>query len=64
MILSYLFCRLCTYVCKYGCGEREFPEAYGKTKKDAKEAAAKCVYEELLKTQDAEVIQHLSTWTV
>nr|AQM74582.1 double-stranded RNA dependent protein kinase [Schizothorax richardsonii] len=47
--------QLCTYVCKYVCGEREFPEANGKNKKDAKEAAAKCVYEELHKTQDSEV---------
>ncbi|XP_052468369.1 interferon-induced, double-stranded RNA-activated protein kinase [Carassius gibelio] len=42
---------LCTYVCKYVCGEREFPEAYGKNKKDAKEAAATRVYEELNKTE-------------
>ncbi|XP_016096734.1 interferon-induced, double-stranded RNA-activated protein kinase-like isoform X2 [Sinocyclocheilus grahami] len=47
--------QLSTYVCKYVCGDREFPEAYGKNKKDAKEAAAKCVYKELLETQDAEV---------
>uniref|UniRef100_A0A672L2K5 non-specific serine/threonine protein kinase n=1 Tax=Sinocyclocheilus grahami TaxID=75366 RepID=A0A672L2K5_SINGR len=47
--------RLCTYVCKYVCGDREFPEAYGKNKKDAKEAAATRVYEELNKTQNAEV---------
>lgn len=55
--------QLCTYVCKYSCGERKFPEAYGKTKKDAKEAAAKCVYEELLKTQDAEVFDDNSNRT-
>uniref|UniRef100_A0A8C1R2C2 DRBM domain-containing protein n=1 Tax=Cyprinus carpio TaxID=7962 RepID=A0A8C1R2C2_CYPCA len=42
--------QLCTYVCKYVCGDREFPEAYGKNKKDAKEAAATRVYEELNKT--------------
>uniref|UniRef100_A0A671RAZ7 non-specific serine/threonine protein kinase n=1 Tax=Sinocyclocheilus anshuiensis TaxID=1608454 RepID=A0A671RAZ7_9TELE len=47
--------QLCTYVCKYVCGDREFPEAYGKNKKDAKEAAATRVYEELNKTQNAEV---------
>ncbi|XP_051771743.1 interferon-induced, double-stranded RNA-activated protein kinase isoform X1 [Ctenopharyngodon idella] len=46
--------QLCTYVCKYICGDREFPEAYGKNKKEAKEAAALCVYEELFKTQNAE----------
>ncbi|XP_052428248.1 interferon-induced, double-stranded RNA-activated protein kinase isoform X4 [Carassius gibelio] len=47
--------QLYTYVCKYVCGDKEFPEACGNNKKDAKEAAAKCVYEELLKTQDVEV---------
>ncbi|XP_059421616.1 interferon-induced, double-stranded RNA-activated protein kinase-like [Carassius carassius] len=47
--------QLYTYVCKYVCGDKEFPEVCGNNKKDAKEAAAKCVYEELLKTQDAEV---------
>ncbi|XP_056617192.1 interferon-induced, double-stranded RNA-activated protein kinase [Triplophysa dalaica] len=36
-----------TYVCKYVCGDKEYPEAYGKSKKEAKEAAAKYVYEEL-----------------
>ncbi|KTF79946.1 hypothetical protein cypCar_00046009 [Cyprinus carpio] len=43
---------LYTYVCKYVCGGREFPEACGNNKRDAKEIAAKCVYEELLKTQE------------
>ncbi|ROK15906.1 Interferon-induced, double-stranded RNA-activated protein kinase [Anabarilius grahami] len=46
--------QFCTYVCKYVCGDREFPEAYGKNKKEAKEAAALCVYEELFKTQNEE----------
>ncbi|KAI7790360.1 interferon-induced, double-stranded RNA-activated protein kinase isoform X2 [Triplophysa rosa] len=36
-----------TYVCKYVRGDKEYPEAYGKSKKEAKEAAAKYVYEEL-----------------
>uniref|UniRef100_A0A8C1AV59 non-specific serine/threonine protein kinase n=1 Tax=Cyprinus carpio carpio TaxID=630221 RepID=A0A8C1AV59_CYPCA len=44
--------QLYTYVCKYVCGDREFPEACGNNKRDAKEKAAKCVYEELLKTQE------------
>uniref|UniRef100_A0A8C2CC05 Eukaryotic translation initiation factor 2-alpha kinase 2 n=1 Tax=Cyprinus carpio TaxID=7962 RepID=A0A8C2CC05_CYPCA len=44
--------QLYTYVCKYVCGGREFPEACGNNKRDAKEIAAKCVYEELLKTQE------------
>uniref|UniRef100_A0A8C2J9D6 non-specific serine/threonine protein kinase n=1 Tax=Cyprinus carpio TaxID=7962 RepID=A0A8C2J9D6_CYPCA len=43
--LKYLKC--------YVCGDREFPEAYGKNKKDAKEAAATRVYEELNKTHNA-----------
>lgn len=64
VFLFYLFCRLCTYVCKYVSGDREYPEAYGKNKKDAKEAAATRVYEEITKTQNAEVTQHLSTYTV
>ncbi|XP_058650853.1 interferon-induced, double-stranded RNA-activated protein kinase [Onychostoma macrolepis] len=55
--------QLCTYVCKYVCGDQEFPEAYGKNKKDAKEAAAKCVYEELLKTQDVEAFDNNSNRT-
>ncbi|KAL1263688.1 hypothetical protein QQF64_006427 [Cirrhinus molitorella] len=52
--------QLCTYVCKYVCGEREYPEAYGKNKKDAKEAAAARVYEALNKTQNAEVFDENS----
>uniref|UniRef100_A0A8C1U0E3 Uncharacterized protein n=1 Tax=Cyprinus carpio TaxID=7962 RepID=A0A8C1U0E3_CYPCA len=53
--------QLCTYVCKYVCGDREFPEAYGKNKKDAKEAAATRVYEELNKTHNAEVFDDNSS---
>ncbi|KAK7149068.1 hypothetical protein R3I93_013161 [Phoxinus phoxinus] len=52
--------QLCTYYCKYVCGEREFPEAYGNNKKEAKEAAAFRVYEELFKTQNTEVIDENS----
>ncbi|XP_062851840.1 interferon-induced, double-stranded RNA-activated protein kinase [Trichomycterus rosablanca] len=37
------------YACKFICGDKEFPEAEGRGKKEAKEAAAKLVYEELLK---------------
>ncbi|XP_050981697.1 interferon-induced, double-stranded RNA-activated protein kinase [Labeo rohita] len=47
--------QLCTYVCKYVSGDKVYPEAYGKNKKDAKEAAATRVYEEITKTQNAEV---------
>lgn len=52
--------RLCTYVCKYVCDDKEFPEGYGKNKKDAKEAAALRVYEELNKTQNSEVLDENS----
>ncbi|XP_043110715.1 interferon-induced, double-stranded RNA-activated protein kinase [Puntigrus tetrazona] len=55
--------QLSTYVCKYICGDKVYPEALGKNKRDAKEAAAKCVYEELLKTQDAEVFDDGSNRT-
>ncbi|XP_073690903.1 interferon-induced, double-stranded RNA-activated protein kinase [Garra rufa] len=52
--------QLCTYVCKYVCGDKEYPEAYGKNKKDAKEAAAARVYEEINKTQNTEVFDENS----
>ncbi|KAG1963025.1 interferon-induced, double-stranded RNA-activated protein kinase [Pimephales promelas] len=52
--------QLCTYVCKFVCADREFPEAYGNTKKEAKEAAALRVHEELCKTQNAEVFDENS----
>ncbi|XP_053357675.1 LOW QUALITY PROTEIN: protein kinase 3-like [Clarias gariepinus] len=32
------------YTCKYICGDKEFPEATGRNKKEAKEAAAELVY--------------------
>ncbi|XP_036430646.1 interferon-induced, double-stranded RNA-activated protein kinase isoform X2 [Colossoma macropomum] len=41
--------QFCLYACKYVCDDKEFPEAVCKGRKDAKEAAAKKVYEELLK---------------
>ncbi|XP_052007654.1 interferon-induced, double-stranded RNA-activated protein kinase [Xyrauchen texanus] len=47
--------QLCTYVCKYVCNDKEFPEAFGKTKKEAREAAAYCVHIELCQTQNTEV---------
>ncbi|XP_051945523.1 interferon-induced, double-stranded RNA-activated protein kinase-like isoform X1 [Xyrauchen texanus] len=46
--------QLCTYVCKYVCGDKEYPEAFGKTKKEAKEAAAYHVHKELSPTQNTE----------
>ncbi|KAF7710871.1 interferon-induced, double-stranded RNA-activated protein kinase [Silurus meridionalis] len=45
--------QICTYACNYVCGDKEFPEAIGNSKKDAKEAAAKLVYE-LLTEQNKE----------
>ncbi|XP_051508312.1 interferon-induced, double-stranded RNA-activated protein kinase-like [Myxocyprinus asiaticus] len=47
--------QLCTYACKYVCGDKEYPEAFGKTKKEAKEAAAYHVHKELCPTQNTEV---------
>ncbi|CAM4728087.1 unnamed protein product [Leuciscus chuanchicus] len=52
--------QLCVYACKFVCGDREFPEAYGNNKKEAKEAAASRVYEELCKTQNTEVFDENS----
>ncbi|XP_077073607.1 interferon-induced, double-stranded RNA-activated protein kinase [Siphateles boraxobius] len=52
--------QLCIYICKFVCGDREFPEAYGNNKKEAKEAAASRVYEELCKTQNTEVFDESS----
>ncbi|KAF5896602.1 interferon-induced, double-stranded RNA-activated protein kinase, partial [Clarias magur] len=37
--------QMCSYTCQYVCDDKEFPEATGKNKKEAKEAAAKLVYE-------------------
>lgn len=52
--------QLYIYVCKFVCGDREFPEAYGNNKKEAKEAAASRVYEEICKTQNTEVFDENS----
>ncbi|KAL7878202.1 hypothetical protein SRHO_G00048450 [Serrasalmus rhombeus] len=41
--------QFCFYACKYISDDKEFPEAVCKVRKDAKEAAAKNVYEELFK---------------
>ncbi|KAK3553939.1 hypothetical protein QTP70_015280 [Hemibagrus guttatus] len=44
--------QICLYACKYVCGDKEFPEATGNSKKEAKEAAAKLVHEIITKQID------------
>ncbi|XP_047010374.1 interferon-induced, double-stranded RNA-activated protein kinase isoform X2 [Ictalurus punctatus] len=48
--------QMCRYVCNYVCGDKEFPEATGNSKKEAKEAAAKLVYELLTEQEKEQVI--------
>ncbi|KAG7462850.1 hypothetical protein MATL_G00189060 [Megalops atlanticus] len=45
-----------TQCCSYVFGEKQFPEAFGKTKKEAKEEAAKIVYQELCREQTTDGI--------
>ncbi|XP_036402952.1 interferon-induced, double-stranded RNA-activated protein kinase isoform X2 [Megalops cyprinoides] len=45
-----------TQCCSYVVGEKQFPEAFGKTKKEAKEEAAKIVYQELCREQTTDGI--------
>lgn len=46
---------MCLYVCKYICDDKEFPEATGNSKKEAKEAAAKLVYEIITEPEKQQV---------
>ncbi|MCJ8730997.1 hypothetical protein PDJAM_G00190700, partial [Pangasius djambal] len=48
--------RMCSYACKYVCGDKDFPEATGSSKKEAKEAAAKLVYEILTEQEKEQVL--------
>ncbi|XP_076830193.1 interferon-induced, double-stranded RNA-activated protein kinase isoform X4 [Brachyhypopomus gauderio] len=57
---SYLNNQCNVYACQYVCDDKEFPQALGKGKKEAKEAAAKLVYEELVKEQKTEVLDENS----
>lgn len=41
-------------------GENKFPAGYGKTKKEAKEAAAKLVYNDIMGNISTEVISNLT----
>ncbi|KAK7901961.1 hypothetical protein WMY93_018730 [Mugilogobius chulae] len=52
------------FCCKFEVGEKEYPAAYGKTKKEAKEEAAKLVYHEICDPQTAgEDVNHATGGT-
>lgn len=50
-------CRMCSYTCHYVCGDKKFPEATANSKKEAKEAAAKLVYE-IITEQEQEKVKN------
>lgn len=53
-LLTSLLCRCCRFV----VDGQEFPEAYGKTRKEAKEEAARLVYEALNRETTTDQVEY------